>query len=85
MKHNFARFKTIQSYGDNIQNDMMTMYMTNNEQIQFAKSIREFLSDSAMAFLKGKEINHNAFESGTFLLPSQLIRVTRTIRMIRAI
>ena len=69
MKHNFARFKTIQSYGDNIQNDMMTMYMTNNEQIQFAKSIREFLSNSTRAFLKGKQINHNAFESETFLLP----------------
>ena len=38
MKHNFTRFKTIQSFGDTIQNDMMTMYMTNNEQIQFAKS-----------------------------------------------
>ena len=44
------------------------MYMANDEQIQLAKSIRESLSNSAMAFLKGREMVNNAFESGVFLI-----------------
>ena len=48
------------------------IYMLNDDQIQLAKSIMEFLSNSAMAFLKGSEMVNNAFESGIFLILPQL-------------
>ena len=48
------------------------IYMLHDEQIQLAKSIREFLSNSPMAFLKGREMVNNAFESGIFLILPQL-------------
>ena len=40
--YDFAKFKTIQSFGNATRNDIITMDMAIDEQEQLAKKIREF-------------------------------------------
>ena len=42
--YDFTKFRTICAFDNAIKNDIITMYMTNNEQNQLAKSVREFKS-----------------------------------------
>ena len=45
-QYDFARYKTICAFGDDIKNGVITMDKANDEQSKFTQKIREFKSNS---------------------------------------
>ena len=76
--HDFRKFKMIHTFGNDIRNNFINMYMTKDEQNHLAKyltkpqhdsnlgKVKEIVLNSAMTLLKGREMVFKVFKSGIF-------------------